>query len=61
MVHSIEIAFLFLSFQRLRLERQQIRQILLDLEQLTPDTSFTLENLFLKRAERDFRIARRLC
>ena len=28
----IEIAFLFLSFQRLRLEREQIRQILLDLE-----------------------------
>ena len=61
MVHSIEIAFLFLSFQRLRLEREQIRQILLDLEQLTPNTSFTLENLFLKRAERDFRIARRPC
>ena len=37
----IEIAFLFLSFQRLRLEREQIRQILLDLEQLTSDTSFT--------------------
>ena len=59
MIHSFEIAFLFLSFQRLRLEREQIRQILLDLEQLTPDTSFTLENLFLRRAERDFRIARR--
>ena len=28
----IEIAFLFLSFQRLRLEREQNRQILLDLE-----------------------------
>ena len=32
MIHSFEIAFLFLSFQRLRLEREQIRQILLDLE-----------------------------
>ena len=44
-------------------EREQIRQILLDLEQLTSDTSFTLENLFLKRAgaERDFRVARRPC
>ena len=63
MIHSVEIAFLFMSFKRLRLERQQIRQILLDLEQLTSDTSFTLENLFLKRAgaERDFRVARRPC
>ena len=59
MIHSFEIAFLFLTFQRLRLEREQIRQILLDLEQLTSDTSFTLENLVLKRAERDFRVARR--
>ena len=47
MIHSIEIAFLFMSFQRLRLEREQVRQILLDLEQLTSDMSFTLENLFL--------------
>ena len=31
-----------------RLEREQIRQILLDLEQLTSDTSFKLENMFLK-------------
>ena len=54
MIHSVEIAFLFMSFKRLRLEREQIRQILLDLEQLTSDTSFTLEKLFLKRAERDF-------
>ena len=38
MIHSFEIAFLFLSFQSLRLEREQIRQILLDLEQLTSDT-----------------------
>ena len=61
MIHSVEIAFLFMSFQRLRLEREQIRQILLDLEQLTSDMSFTLENLFLKQAERDFRVARRPC
>ena len=40
------------------LEREQIRQILLELEQLTSDTSFTLEKLFLKRAERDFQFAR---
>ena len=50
MIHSVEIAFLFMSFKRLRLEREQIRQILLDLEQLTSDTSFKLENMFLKRA-----------
>ena len=61
MIHSVEIAFLFISFKRLRLEREQIRQILLDLEQLTSDTSFTLEKLFLKRAEEDFRFARRPC
>ena len=61
MIHSVEIAFIFMSFKRLRLEREQIRQILLDLEQLTSDTSFTLENLVLKRAERDFRVARRPC
>ena len=51
----------YLPFKRLRLEREQIRQILLDLEQLTSDTSFKLENLFLKRAERDFRVAGRPC
>ena len=56
MIHSVEIAFLFISFKRLRLEREQIRQILLDLEQLTSDT---LEKLFLKRAEQDFRDERR--
>ena len=61
MIHGVEIAFLFICFKRLRLEREQIRQILLDLEQLTSDTSFTLEKLFLKRAERDFRFARRPC
>ena len=61
MIHSVKIAFLFISFKRLRLDREQIRQILLDLEQLTSDTSFTLEKLFLKRAERDFRVARPPC
>ena len=61
MIHSVEITFLFISFKRLRLELEQIRQILLDLEQLTSDTSFTLENLFLKQAERDFRVARLPC
>ena len=55
-IHSVEIAFLFMSFKRLRLEREQIRQILLDLEQLTSDTNFKLENVFLKRVERDFRV-----
>ena len=54
MIHSVEIAFLYMSFKRLRLEREQIRQILLDLEQMTSDTSFKLENLFLKQAERVF-------
>ena len=61
MIHSVEIAFLFISFKRLRLEQEQIRQILLDLEQLTSDTSFTLGKLFLKRTKRDFRVARRPC
>ena len=61
MIHSIDIAFLFMSFTRLRLEREQIRQILLVLEKLTSDTSFSLEKLFLKRAERDFQVARRPC
>ena len=54
MIHSVEIAFLNMSFKRLRLEREQIRQILLDLEQMTSDTSFKLENLFVKQAERVF-------
>ena len=57
MIHGVEIAFFFISFKRLRLERERIRQILLDLEHLTSETSFTLEKLFLKRAERDFREA----
>ena len=60
MIHSFDTTFLFMSFKRLR-ERKQIMQILLDSEQLTSDTSFTLEKLFLKQAERDFRIARRPC
>ena len=60
MIHSVDIAFLFMSSKRLR-EREQIMQILLDSEQLTSDTSFTLEKLFLKQAERDFRVARRPC
>ena len=46
MIHSVDIAFLFMYFKRLRLEREQIRQILLDLEQLTSDTSFKLENMY---------------
>ena len=61
MFHDVDIAFLFIPFKRLRLEREQIRQILLDLEQLTSDTSFTLEKLFLKRVEQDFRVARQPC
>ena len=56
MMHSVEIALLFMSFKRLRLEREQIIWILRDLEQLTSDTSFTLEKLFLKQAEQDFRV-----
>ena len=45
MIHRVEIAFLFPSLEQLRLEREQIivnncEQILLDLEQLTSDTSF---------------------
>ena len=55
MIHRVEIAFLFISLERLRLEREQI---LLDLEQLTSDTSFTLQKLFLKRTERAFWVAR---
>ena len=35
MIHSVEITFLLTSFKRFRLERDQIRQISLDLEQLT--------------------------
>ena len=33
MIHSVEISLLFMSFKRLRLERDQMRQILLDWEQ----------------------------
>ena len=45
MIHRVEVAFLFMSLERLRLESEQL---LLDLEQLTSDTSFTLEKLFLQ-------------
>ena len=58
MIHRVEVAFLFMSLERLRLEREQL---LLDLEQLTSDTSFTLEKLFLQREEQAFRGARRPC
>ena len=54
MIHRIEIAFLFTSFKCLRLESEQIGKILLDLEQLTSDTSLTLEELFWKWADQDF-------
>ena len=39
MIHSVEIAFLFMSFKRLRLEREQIWQLLLDLEQFSSASS----------------------
>ena len=61
MIHSVEIALLFMSFKHLRLEREQIRQILLDWEQMTSDMSLTLEKLFLKWAEQDLRVKRRPC
>ena len=61
MIHNVEMELLFISFKRLRQEHEQITQILLDLDQLTSDTSFTLEKLFSKRAERDFRVARWPC
>ena len=51
MIHRVEIAFLFISLDLLRLESEQI---FLDLEQLTPDTSFTLEKLFLNRTGTTF-------
>ena len=54
MIHSVDIAFLFMSFKRLRLEREQIRQILLDLEELTSDTSFKSENMFLSERNEIF-------
>ena len=55
MIHRAEIAVLFIFLGRLRLEREQI---LLD---LTYGTSFTVEKLFWKRAERAFRVTRRPC
>ena len=56
MIHSVEIVFLFMSFKRWWLEPEQIKQILLDLEQLTSDTSFTLggsasDKIFVPRAK----------
>ena len=50
-----------MSFKRLRLEREQVRQILLDWKQMTSDMSLTLEKLFLKLAEQDFRVKRYPC
>ena len=61
MIHSVEIALLFMSFKRLRLEREQNRQLLLDWEQMTSEASLTLEKLFLKRAEKDFWVERHPC
>ena len=61
MIHSVEVAFLFMSFKHLRLEHEQIRQMLLDLEQLTSDMSLTLEKLCLKQAEQNFRVVRQPC
>ena len=52
MVQSVEIAFLFISFKRLRLEREQISQILLDLEQLTSYTSLIRKAVFKARGRR---------
>ena len=52
MIHSVEIAFLFVSFHRFRLEREQIRQILLDLEQLTSDTSYIRKSVFKASGKR---------
>ena len=40
MIYLVEIAFLFILLERLKLEREQI---FLDMEQLTSDLSFTLE------------------
>ena len=43
MIHSVEISFLLAIFQTFEaIEREQSRQILLDLDQFTSDTSFTL-------------------
>lgn len=52
MIHSTEIALLFMSLKRLRLERYQIGQILLDLEQLTSYTSLTRKAVFKARGTR---------
>ena len=58
MIYRVEIAFLFILLERLKLEREQI---FLDMEQLTSDLSFTLEKLFLKQVERAFRVERWSC
>ena len=48
MIHSIEIAFLFMPFKHLRLECEQMMQNITRLGTiLTSDTSLTLEELFL--------------
>ena len=54
MIHSVEIAFLFISFKRSRLQREQIRQILLDLEQLTSKTSFIIRKAVFKASGKRF-------
>ena len=54
MIHSVEIAFLFISFKRLRLEREQIGQIILDLVQLTSDTSFHIRGAIFKASRTGF-------
>ena len=52
MIHSVEIAFFF--FKRLRLEREQIGQIILDLVQLTSDTSFHIREAVFKASRTGF-------
>ena len=54
MISSVEIAFLFISLKRLRLDR---------VANITGLGTIDLwhEKQFLKRAERDFRVARRPC
>ena len=58
MIYRVEIAFLFILLERLKLEREQV---FLDMEQLTSDLSFPLEKLFLKQVERAFRVERWSC
>ena len=56
LIHRVEIAFLSISCDLLRIEREQI---LLDLtcHKLTSDTSFTAKKK--RRAERAFHVAKR--